>query len=638
MRTDTSPDVPHAPDAAAANEGENDYEQPSVVNEAQRSDETPWNPFKVNFWRNASHHRMPPPERKNSLATTHTTDCLTASYHPTRHIPHSSNMSDRMPDFAGISGDETIPNDGIRDYGTYSQRWSRIWIDITGHCKTDRKIICLVAMIAALLTALTIFLVLQIERQDRNTDLRGSVSSPQPQNTIEVTSWDDVQQVCFTTGDNRTPVNISSLILDEVLEIEEILGAHHKLVADATIVEDICSPQILAKFRLSQFEKSHPTKDLDRLHAKYILSVFYFATGGRNWLQSSGWTLPGAPECDWFGIDCDWKASVVSISLPQNGLRGYLPDELYELTSLQHLLLTNNIGISGPLSPKIGGLEDSLESLQLGESSITGTLPTELDLLTRLKTLDIHSNTISGELPENLLLPDLEVLRLRFPFMGGTIPNDIKFRLSTKLTDLRLEGHWNDELSEAFWLSLSSSSSLRYFSLLCRSAVRTRIPDSFFASNPNMIEFLVRTNHLSGSIPTTVGFLTSLISFSLSGNPEIHGTIPTELGRLSASLTLLAIENNRLEGSVPSELGDLTELRVLALRGNRLGGTIPESLSGLKNLEHFVLGPQIMPRGFSGTIPESICYALDRGGEENQTMIVVGQTDVFNYCSCCTIL
>ena len=81
------------------------------------------------------------------------------------------------------------------------------------------------------------------------------------------------------------------------------------------------------------------------------------------------------------------------------------------------------------------------------------------------------------------------------------------------------------------------------------------------AGGSTVIYVDLRSNQLSGSIPTTFGSLTSLQYLYLDSN-QLSGSIPTTLGNL-ASLQGIMLMSNQLSGNIPTTLGSLTHLRYL---------------------------------------------------------------------------
>ncbi len=96
-------------------------------------------------------------------------------------------------------------------------------------------------------------------------------------------------------------------------------------------------------------------------------------------------------------------------------------------------------------------------------------------------------------------------------------------------------------------------------------------------------EMDLRSESLSGTLPTALGRLSKLQRLRLAGN-SLSGGLPPELGTLS-HLTELTLGGNSLNGVIPAELGNLSKLTHLSLHGNRLTGDIPPELSNLSNLE-----------------------------------------------------
>ena len=104
--------------------------------------------------------------------------------------------------------------------------------------------------------------------------------------------------------------------------------------------------------------------------------------------------------------------------------------------------------------------------------------------------------------------------------------------------------------------------------------------------NSNHVSILsLSENHLTGSIPSELGNLSTLGGLYLSHN-QLSGSIPPELGNLS-NLEGLELNDNQLSGSIPPELGNLSNLYHLDLYNNPMSGALPISLMNLDNLASF---------------------------------------------------
>jgi hypothetical protein len=129
-------------------------------------------------------------------------------------------------------------------------------------------------------------------------------------------------------------------------------------------------------------------------------------------------------------------------------------------------------------------------------------------------------------------------------------------------------------------------------------------------------------NGLTGTIPWSMGSLTSLDFLDLGNNHGLTGTIPSRLGSLMG-LTWLGLYNlgpRGLTGTIPSSLGSLTRLTNLALAASSLTGTTPSSLASLTSLTAIGLWRNqltgtVLPLPFAQYTKGGGCALSDSDGE-----------------------
>lgn len=164
----------------------------------------------------------------------------------------------------------------------------------------------------------------------------------------------------------------------------------------------------------------------------------------------SNWKYSDQTPCSWNGITCKAQR-VVSVSIPNKKLYGFLSASIGSLSQLRHLNLRSN-KFFGPLPSLLFNLQ-GLQSLVLYGNFFSGTLPFELGNLQFLQTLDLSHNSFNGSLPSSLIqcrklrnldfshnnfiasLPDgfgknlglLQKLDLSYNAFGGSIPDDLGY-------------------------------------------------------------------------------------------------------------------------------------------------------------------------------------------------------------------
>ncbi|KAL3643455.1 Receptor-like protein 4 [Castilleja foliolosa] len=120
-----------------------------------------------------------------------------------------------------------------------------------------------------------------------------------------------------------------------------------------------------------------------------------------------GWNGdPCVPEQHpWSGVDCQYdknisKHVIEGLVLDNQGLRGFLPDDISKLSHLQTINLSGN-SISGVIPSSLGNIT-RLEILDLSYNSFNGSIPESIRQLTLLRILDLNGNSLSGEVPAAL--------------------------------------------------------------------------------------------------------------------------------------------------------------------------------------------------------------------------------------------
>ncbi|GMN57537.1 hypothetical protein TIFTF001_026638 [Ficus carica] len=186
---------------------------------------------------------------------------------------------------------------------------------------------------------------------------------------------------------------------------------------------------------------------------------------------------------------------------------------------------------SGPIPPDIGEVMPFLLDLDLSGNSLGGTIPLSIGNLTRLTSLVISGNQLSGEIPDFWdSLSVLNILDISNNSLSGTIP-----------------------------LTMGSLSFLGYL--------------------------VLSNNILLGELPSSLQNCSDLGILDLSYN-KLSGKFPPWVGEKMSSLFILRLRSNSFTGDVPSQLCQLSNLHILDLSHNNLSGQIPHcigNLSGMKS-------------------------------------------------------
>lgn len=320
------------------------------------------------------------------------------------------------------------------------------------------------------------------------------------------------------------------------------------LVGEA-VLKDTTS---LAYRALSWLEETHDAKDYenDRLKQRFALACLYFSTTTQSsqWINSDSW-MSMKSECLWYGVQCS-DHKLVALNLTANGLEGLVPWEITLLNSnLLSLTLSQNDLLNGGEELAWIGELTNLRLLDVEKTFFSyDGIPPYISQLAELKILDMSEALFVGDLDGSIFSPLTQLLYLE---LGGNLFNTTLPQEISSLPNLEALYVYDNGLQGDL---------------------------SFVSDMSKIVELWMDENvDLTGTIPTTIGLLTNLMSLSIT-NCDLSGQIPTEIGQLTM-MEQMWFYGNWLTGSIPNEILQLTNLKILGLEDNNITDTVmPQGL------------------------------------------------------------
>ncbi|GMN57536.1 hypothetical protein TIFTF001_026639 [Ficus carica] len=315
-------------------------------------------------------------------------------------------------------------------------------------------------------------------------------------------------------------------------------------------------------------------------------------------------------------------SKLVVFDVSENTWEGVITEaHLVNLSSLKELLIANKqfpntslvFNISSDWFPLF-----KLRNLEIRSCRLGPEFPSWLKNQNELTILILSNVEISGTIPDWFLQLDLQLEQLDFSYnqLNGRVPNSLRFSQFSivDLSSNRFDGPL------PLWSSNVTMLNLR------DNLFSDPIPRDIGEVMPFLMDLDFSRNPLGGSIPLSIGNLTSLTTLVISDNqlsgeiPDfwdklplidildmssncLHGTIPSSIGSLNY-LGLLILSNNNLSGQLPPSLENFRDLGILDLSDNRLSGKLPTWI-GEKMTSLFIL--RLRSNFFSGNIPSQFC-------------------------------
>ena len=334
--------------------------------------------------------------------------------------------------------------------------------------------------------------------------------------------------------------------------------------------------------------------DYEGLGEADVLREFYDALGGPGWTLDTGWK--GDDDfCTWQGVRCvsETVRTVQALRLPQNGLKGTVPANIFSLPHIQEINLGGNSGVTFTFDDIDQATKLTYLNLDdLGLKDLNGLRNAQT-----LKLLHVMGNDFDGMFPEDLLfLSNLEVLYISDNDIGPTLTS-----------------------------SLKTLKNLVY--LQCYDCGLTGPVPTWFSELPEMEYLRLDQNSFTGMIPTELALVPKLEHLDLSdqisrGGEGLTGQLPSFTGL--ERLTEIYLNKNAITGTVPANfLGNVgTDLEVkVDLRKNQISGAIPSELGRFPGFSIYASDNLI-----DQPIPQDVCTLAFTNGYGCEGVLCPPQT------------
>jgi Leucine-rich repeat (LRR) protein len=112
------------------------------------------------------------------------------------------------------------------------------------------------------------------------------------------------------------------------------------------------------------------------------------------------WGMRNQDECFWKGVICNVLDEVTEIRLADKGITGSIATEVGLLSSLLHLDISNN-KVTGTIPEEIYDIS-GLKQIFLYHNKLEGTISTNIGNLRSITHYHVSNNQLTGKIPETM--------------------------------------------------------------------------------------------------------------------------------------------------------------------------------------------------------------------------------------------
>ena len=383
-----------------------------------------------------------------------------------------------------------------------------------------------------------------------------------------------------------------------------------------------------------------------------LLSTFVLNPSSRALWEGIGWTQGSDPCNDhWGGVACSRDAKVKHIFLGETNhpqpycdadeealrMKGFKVNPVcYARESVRPTAAVSH-QLHYTLGESLGDLED-LETLALSNTGLSGTLPSSVGRLAKLRYLDLpgsygtgagYFRSLSGTMP-----PSIGQLSLALwnnwgeHSLSGTFPpsfwdND-QMQYLCNWANPPLSGTLPADIGQTMpnlfyfnWHGRDATRGKVCGGDYCRGSLSGTFPHSWLEMKDFTAWYSTHTL-LSGTLPSRMGEMDSLWTWDMGSTPFISGTLPQSFGNLKTLASTqrtdtaytywvnptqnsINLQGSGISGTVPPSLGNLSGILSLAMSGP-MSGTLPDTFDLTYCRGFYINGWHRL----SGSLPDSI--------------------------------